>query len=232
MKKILIILTVILLTGCTKENKINIENDKDNNETQITEKENIEEPKEETYIDTNPIKPGIYMYYGTQTDRKLLTEYTTPWSLNVDLCSLEIYYTNEENIPGTNQKKLWNTYKNNYESIENYRIGYNISFDTQNNGTINKNILSPKDTNEIYNYMQIYLYDDINQQDGAWYSHITEEEYTNNNILTSIKLTGSTQTNEITSDITLTVFTYDEDDFDENNQYRGNSKSIITIKRS
>ena len=79
--------------------------------------------------------------------------------------------------------------------------------------------------------MQIYLYDDVNQKDGAWYSHITEEEYNDNSILTSIKLTGSTFTNEITSDIILTVFTYDEDDFDENNQYRGISKDKITIKR-
>jgi len=232
MKKILIILVIILLTGCNKENTTKIENNSNNTEEPIIENQEIETDKNKTYIDNNPIKPGIYMYYGSNTDRVLLKEYTTNWSLNIDLCSLEIYYTTDESIPGTNQKKLWNTYKNNYENIDNYRIGYKISFETQNNEKIEKYLLSPKDTNDIYDYMQIYLYDDINQQDGSWYSHITEEEYTNNSILTSIKLTGSTKTNEITSDITLMVFTYDEDDFDENNEYRGISKSIITIKRS
>lgn len=231
MKKIIIILlTTLLLIGCSNQhNKSNITNQ--NNKKQEIIENNKESEIKETYIDNNPITPGIYMYYNSYTDRKLLTEYTTTWNLNKDLCSLEIYYTNEPNIPGTNQKKLWNNYINNYENIDNYRIGYNIKFETKTE-TINKNILSPKDTDEIYKYMQIYLYDDIHQKDGAWYSHITEEEFTTDSILSSIKLTGSTLTNEITSNITLTVFTYDEDDFDENNQYRGKSKSTITIKRS
>ena len=37
---------------------------------------------------------------------------------------------------------------------------------------------------------------------------------------------------EASSDIILTAFTYDNDDFDENNNYRGNSKTTITIKRN
>lgn len=31
--------------------------------------------------------------------------------------------------------------------------------------------------------------------------------------------------------ITLTAFTYDEDDFDKENNYRGNSKYTINIKK-
>ena len=37
---------------------------------------------------------------------------------------------------------------------------------------------------------------------------------------------------EITSDISLTAFTYDDDDFDENGEYRGISKQTVIIKRS
>ena len=216
-----------MLVGCSSSKKTNQTKQNDNIKTTSEEKEEIKEK----YIDNNPIKLGIYMYYNSNTDRKRLNEYTTDWILNVDLCSLEIFYTNEDNIPGDKIKNLWTEYKNKYENIEKYKIGYNIDFDTKNNGHINKNILRPIDTEEIYSYMQIYLYDDINQKDEAWYSHITDEEYNENSILSSIKLTGSTLTNEITSDITLTVFTYDEDDFDENHQYRGNSKETITIKR-
>lgn len=216
-----------MLVGCSSSKKTNQTKENDSIKTTSEEKEDIKEK----YIDNNPIKLGIYMYYNSNTDRKRLNEYTTDWILNVDLCSLEIFYTNEDNIPGDKIKNLWTEYKNKYENIEKYKIGYNIDFDTKNNGHINKNILRPIDTEEIYSYMQIYLYDDINQKDEAWYSHITDEEYNENSILSSIKLTGSTLTNEITSDITLTVFTYDEDDFDENHQYRGNSKETITIKR-
>lgn len=230
-KKLLIILMLLFLTSCnqnTTKPTTNNSNQKNNN----TPEKNIAIEKEETYIDNNPITLGIYMYYNSYTNRELLTEYKTNWQPHTDICSLEIYYTNEPNIPGSNQKKLWNTYFNNYKNINNYRIGYLIEFETQNEETIEKYILSPNDTPDIYKYIQLYLYDDIHQQDDTWYSHITTNEYTNNNILTSIKLTGGDQINEITSNITLTAFTYDEDDFDENNKYRGISKSNITIKRS
>lgn len=226
-KKLLFLIIILLLVGCSKEKtQDNVIEDK------TTNTDNQEQTQlEETYIDNNPIKLGIYMYYNSNTNRKQLTEYTTSWNLNVDLCSLEIYFTDESEIPGTNQKILWNNYYNNYENIDSYRIGYYLEFETTDKGKIQQYILSPKDTNDIYGYMQIYLYDDIHQ-DGGWYSHITEEEYTDNNILTSIKLTGSTYTDNITSDITLTAFTYDEDDFDENNEYRGISKQTIIIKKA
>ena len=61
---------------------------------------------------------------------------------------------------------------------------------------------------------------------------IDKDEYNESTLITSIKLTGSTKTDKITSDITLTAFTYDSDDFDENNEYRGISKYTTTIKRS
>lgn len=221
MKKIIIILiTLLIVTGCNAK------------QTETTKKETEKTPEEikEDYIDNNPIKLGLYLYTNSYTTRKLLTEYSTDWIEGTDLCSLEIYYTTAESIPGTNQKKLWNTYYSYYQNIDNYRIGYHIEFNTKNN-QISKNILSPQDTEEIFDYIQLYLYDDINQEDGAWYSHVTNEQYNKNNILTSIKLTGSSKTNEITSNIILTAFTYDDDDFDENNNYRGNSKATITIKR-
>ena len=232
MKKAIILLLIILLTACSinKEKTIIEEKTNTKEKNTIVEENKIEEKEE--YIDNNPIKLGIYMYYNSYTDRKKIPEYKTNWELNVDLCSLEIFYTNEESIPGTKIKTLWNEYKSKYENIDDYKIGYNISFDTKNEGHIEKNILNPTDTWDIYRYLQVYLYDDIHQENNAWYSHVTDEEYNDSNILTSIKLTGSTIVEEITSDITLTAFTYDGDDFDDNNNYRGISKDTIIIKRS
>ena len=81
-------------------------------------------------------------------------------------------------------------------------------------------------------YIYNYLYDDIHQPDGAWYSHVEENQVTNETIYSSIKLYAAEKTNEISSPITLTVFTYDTaDDFDESGMYRGNSKYTITIKK-
>ena len=75
----------------------------------------------------------------------------------------------------------------------------------------------------------MYLYDDINN-DG-FYSHLTEENSSDNTIISSIKLTSGTYYEKIESDITLTVFTYDKDDINENNEYIGNSKYTIIIKK-
>lgn len=227
MKKILIITCMLLiLTSCTNEiQPRKIESNNDN----ITS--NIKEEIKDTYVDNNPITLGIYMYTNSSTPRYKTNEYKNNWKLNVDICSLEIFYTNEEQIPGTNFKNLWNNYYQNYTDIDSYKIGYLIEFNTANEGKIKKYIKSPQDTDSIFKYIQVYLYDDIHQ-DGGWYSHITENEYNNDSILTSIKLTGSTYIDEITSDISLTAFTYDDDDFDENGEYRGISKETVIIKRS
>ena len=227
MKKILSILLILLLfTSCSnnqkKESKV---------DDKVIDKEAKIQEVEENYVDNNPIKLGLYLYTNSQTNRKLLKEYTTDWNEGIDLCSLEVYYTTENEIPGTNQKEIWNNYYTNYQNIDNYKIGYKIEFTTNKNTTISKYILSPSDTNEIFDYIQIYLYDDINQTSG-WYDHVSQDEYYNSTILTSIKLTGSYNTELITSDIILTAFTYDDDDFDKNGNYRGNSKFSITIKRS
>ena len=225
MKKIVIVLFMIfLLVGCS------VDDVKEENTSNVVEEQ--EEVVDDEYVDNNPIKVGIYMYTNSYTNRKRLNKYTTSWELNVDLCSLEVFYTNESEILGSNFKTLWNEYKDNYENIDGYRIGYYINFETRNEGVIDKYILSPSDTGDIYNYLQIYLYDDIHQEDGAWYSHITEDEYNSDSILTSIKLTGSTDTDDIISDISLTVFTYDGDDFDEEGKYIGVSKDTIIIKRN
>ena len=227
MKKILIITCLLLtLTSCSyKTQPIN----KKDNKKNITS--NVKEEIKDTYIDNNPITLGIYMYTNSSTPRYKTNEYKNNWKLNVDICSLEIFYTNEDQIPGTNFKNLWNNYYQNYTDINSYKIGYLIEFNTANEGKIKKYIKSPQDTDSIYKYIQLYLYDDIHQ-DGGWYSHITENEYNNDSILTSIKLTGSTYIDEITSDISLTAFTYDDDDFDENGEYRGISKQTVIIKRS
>lgn len=225
MKKIIfIMLSLMLLVGCNKK-------EESQDEVIDDKKENVEPKEEEKYIDNNPIELSFYMYYGKNTNRKRLETYQTPFITGQDLCSLEIYYTKEEMLSINSQKNLWDQYLQNYSNIDNYKIGYKISFTNINNENISKYILSPKDTEDVFNYIQLYLYDDIHVQDGAWYSHVTEDEYNTNTILTSIKLTGGDKASEVTSDITLEVFTYDDDDFDELGNYRGKSKATIIISR-
>lgn len=183
------------------------------------------------YVDNNPIIVGLYKYYGRGKDRELITEYTNNWTYHQDISSFEVLYTNEETTNSNLLQDNFNEYFNTHEDTSNYRIGFIISFMTTNN-EINKTIISPKDTEEFFDYLEIYLYDDYHIQKGVWYSHTTEEEFNEETLLTSIKLTAGKNINEITSDIKLTVFTYDYDDFDEFNNYRGNSKYTIVVKKS
>lgn len=218
-KKIIILLiSVVLLTSCSKE----IENAHQKEVIQ----EKVENDYVDPYIDNNPITLGLYQNKsGTKT---LINSLDSPLIIYQDIASFEVYYTNELTITG-NQKTLWNNYYNQYQNINNYKIGYYISFDTQS-GKIEKTILNPSDVESFFDYIQIYLYDDINQN-SSWYSHITTNEISEKTILTSIKLTASTKIKEVTSDIDLKVFTYDYDDFDSNNNYRGKSSYNLTIKQ-
>ena len=214
-KKILIFLICFILLGCTQENNLTkkIINKKE---------ENYVEP----YIDTNPIQVGLYV---NQNNKRYLTnEYKSSFPKYQDIVSLEVYYTNDNAIEG-NQKNIWDHYYGTYQNIENYKIGYHINFKT-NEIEVNKTILSPKDIESFFDYIQIYLYDDIHQE-GTWYDHIKEEEVTEETLYTSIKLTGSTKINEIISPITITAFTYQSNDLDEEGNYKGKSYYITKIIR-
>lgn len=217
MKKIFITLIIILLiTGCNKkENNLDTNINNENKE----EKQEIDTP---VYKDDNPIKLGLYV------DENLISNYTTDKINGKDIGVFNVYYTKKDKLENNNVKYNWNKYYNEYENIDKYKIGYIISF-TVDNKTYKEQILDPNSTFIFSPYIYIYLYDDINQPDGSWYSHILPEEVTDNTIYSSIKLFKADNISNITSPITLSVFTYDEDDFDSNNNYVGSSIYTITI---
>lgn len=225
---ILIILLLLLSFGYYKHQKGNVL--EKNLPVEENKKEPDLKPNEEVYKDNNPIKLSLYKYYGHNKNRVKITEYTAPWLYHTDISSFEVFYTTESEINGDYLQNTFKEYFNKYENIDNYKIGYHINFLTTEK-EINKTILSPKDTEEFFDYLEIYLYDDYHREIGHWYSHTTESEMNENTFLTSIKLTAGKKVYEITSDIAVTVFTYDNDDFDDELNYRGNSKYKIIVKK-
>ena len=209
--KLILVIILLILTGCMKEEK------------QITNKEETKQEVAETekYVDDNPITIGIY-----ENDINLIKEYKmSKQSRNEAIFSF--YYTNEENLGSRKQKENWNKFFSQYTDINKYKIGFNFSIyvgDTK----IEKTILKPE-TYAFNPYFYIYIYDDINQPDYTFYSHLEENDINDNTIFSSIKIFLIEPSN-ITTPIDFTVFTYDDlDDFDENNNYRGNSKYTIKI---
>lgn len=211
MKKILIIIILLFtLTSCTK---------KPNDPINLDDTLNI---NISTYKDDNPIKVGLYV------DEYLSKEYTTTKTNMQDIAVFNIYYTNKEKLENNYIKYNFNKYYNEYENIDKYKIGFIISFSV-NDKTYREQILTPDCEYLFAPYIYIYLYDDIHQTPNTWYSHLLKEEVNDDTIYSSIKLFKADRANEITSPITLSVFTYDKDDFDNNHNYIGSSIYTTTI---
>ncbi len=212
MKKILIIISLLLLTACSNQSSSpkNIDLDK-----QLDISIN-------TYQDNNPITIGLY------EDEHLIKDYHVKLTNMKDITVFNIYYTNQDPLENNYIKYNWNKYYKNYENIDKYKIGFIISFEAE--GKLYKEQILTPDCEYIFApYLYVYLYDDINQPNGSWYSHLLPEEVTDKTIFSSIKLFMANKATDISSPITLTVFTYDEDDFDSSNNYIGKSKYTTTI---
>lgn len=172
------------------------------------------------YVDDNPIIVGLY------ADGNLVDNYTTAKENDKDIV-FSVCYTNDAKLNSQYIKYDWDKYYNQYSNIDNYKIGFHFSF-YSGDQEITGNILGP----DIYHfepYFYIYLYDDIHQADGAWYSHLETSDVNDSTIFSSIKI-YLVDTSGITSPIQLTVFTYgSQDDFDADGNYRGKSKYTINI---
>ena len=211
MKKMLFIFIIVLLiSGCDKSEV-----------SQINLQEQLE-INVNSYKDDNPIKVGLY------ENEYLVEEYHTKLTNMKDIAVFNIYYTNEKILENNYIKYNWNKYYNTYDNIDKYKIGFIISFEADGKH-YNEQITTPDCEFLFEPYIYIYLYDDIHQEDGTWYSHLLPSEFNDNTIFSSIKLFMATNATGITSPITLSVFTYDEDDFNQDNKYIGNSIYTIEI---
>ena len=218
-KKIILLIVVIFVSGCGNKEVSNIKVEED-----ITSSNEVEE-----YIDDNNIKLGLFLYDGTYNNKHVIEDtYYTDFISGVDIGSFEVFLTDDKIINGSKFKDTWNKYYNTYENIEDYKVGFNIKFILKDGTSFNSNFLEP-DIYKFSEYFYVYLYDDINQEDNSYYSHL--ETMNDNSILTSIKIYAVEGIDKV-ENIILSAFTYDsEDDFDDNN-YRGNSIYVIRIKRN
>lgn len=217
MKKIFLLIIILFTVGChqmTEEEK-RIEEAINHPPT------NTPEPTPTPYVDTNPIKIGIYKDY------KLVHDYNKKFKSGSDIAIFNILFTNEEKVTKNgNFKNTWKKYYDQYEDIKDYKIGFELSVDI--NGETQTNLLlNPKNQHKIYPYLYAYTYDDIHN--SGYYSHVTMDTLKDDTVFSSIKLYLHNKTNEITSPITLTAFTYKDDNDFLDGHYRGNSKYTITI---
>lgn len=215
MKKILFILIFLLLTGCSNENKEEIK--------RIDEL--INDPKEEEvipqYVDTNPIKVGLYK------NGKLVKEYNTKFQDRKDIAVFDIVYSNLDDLGSTNLKNNWYKYYNEYTDIKEYKTGFYLSFETSEK-KYESLIKDPSKQHDLHPYLYYYLYDGVHAT--GRYSHLEMKDLKEDTIYASIKLYMHLESKDIISPVTLTVFTYKDDNDFIDGHYRGNSYYTVTIE--
>ena len=219
MKKIIVFILFlsIFLVGCNKKEK----------KEPIQIKGEIETEEINTYKDLNNTPICFYELKNNQLTK--LTSINKTLSNLEDIGLFQVYPSCEENITLTKSfaesfKEEWDKY--NKGSL---KMGYNLTFNTKEESTISFNILNPNNTMEQWEYIMTYLYDDYVNRTKGYYSHLEANEYNENSLLTAIKLQSNYKYTDILEKIELNVFTYDTEDDFQDNTYRGNSISTLTI---
>lgn len=214
------------VTGCAgdsesdeKKTTENITTENVIKEEPTTEEPTTQEPTTEPYLG-----PDVLNFYESDWAagcRKLITEYTGPWTVGKDILSIDVFAADEPKISADTFSVVWKEYWERYEEAYDYKIGYMLEFDTQSEGTIKRTILEPDDIYGFLDYIEVYIYDDVNVPPNTWYSHLLQEQITEKTYVTSIKLTCGKRIDEV-SNISLTAFVYKgEEDFDEQGNYVG-----------
>ena len=225
-----IIISIIYTTILINKNK-NVDKNIDENieieNTEIEIEETIEEPK---YKDENQVPISLYIEQGDQLVK--ISEYSCDWSPENVLNLFYAIPSTEESISSYNFDSMWKEKIAAYPNGDKCRIGYQVSFKYEDGNTYTYNLKCPDDTYFTFPKVMTYLYDDVNLVPGKAYYHITQDVMYDYTIASSIKLVGDVDSDKIEGPITLTAFCFDsEDDFDEEGNYRGNSKYTITITR-
>ena len=108
LKKIIIFLIIITITGCKTKSIEEKEKIVEDNDT-----EKIVEPVVEKTIPTN-----LGLYTLNNGIRTIVTEYESNFPQYQDLVSFETYFTKDNTLPNNNQKNLWNQYYETYKDIK------------------------------------------------------------------------------------------------------------------
>ncbi len=240
MKKIFLVslLAIVMcfgLVGCNKsekekEDKNELNEKKDKNETnekeEQTETISIDEPSVIEYEDFNNTPIAIYR------NNKKVTEYQGRIEGGKDVAMFKVFPSTDDNLSfsgsfGEFFKKKWDE----YNTTGTLKIGYNLTYDIEDGRHFSHTIKHVEDNYMYEGYIFIFLYDDYDLAiNKKIYKHVDIDEEKDSTLFSSIKLYGGGAASEIITKVYLTVFTYDtDDDFDENGEYRGNSKYTITI---
>ena len=219
---IILLIPILFICGCDKKET--------NKETKKKKEKQEVIVKEPEYVDENKTPIAIYKLQGNKLIK--LTEDEEILSPLEDIGIFQIYPSNEDTITiNSFGNDFYNEFSK-YNTNNNLKIGFNLTFTLNTNETISFNILGPNNTFEKWEHFMTYLYDDYANSGKSFYSHIEEKDYNESTLFTAIKIQSGAYIADTKDKVELTVFTYDSDDDFLDGKYRGNSKYTYTIKKA
>ena len=237
MKKYLsLLLLALLLWGCAQESAAPAVTAEPT--TVTTAPMETTAATEPTVVTTQPPLPqifpdqiGIYVPAedGTRS-REKIAGMVVDRKAKTDIDCFEVFASQLDRIEGNSFASMWQEAWQSHEATENAKIGFHIRFALADGTMVSKVILKPGDAKAFYDYLEVYLYDDVNQTPGVRYTHLEDDEIGENTVISSIKLTSGAKIDQV-GDINLTAFIYNgEACFDQDGNYIGDVFATIYIK--
>lgn len=223
---------------------------------QLNPTEAAEEPVQEAETEPaavdlpNEKEVQLYVSAGNNTMDVVASSYDSTWTVEADIATFETINSDEDSIQYDDYYMLHENYWNAVETDTEYKIGYELSFDVNGEHKV-VTILEPSDitgsadlymgdysydengaliTDGITGYLGVWVYHDIGQE--GIYVHLTQEDMTDDVLLTSIKLRPTPQSDQI-SNLKLKAFSYSSDtEFNSAGQYIGTHGYEIAVNNS
>ena len=135
-----------------------------------------------------------------------ITSFSSEWASGKEIGSFgvipDIQVSGKRNY-GT----LWKAAYESFSGLQKCKLGYTLKFETYTGVSFTIDLLSPTDASGSFEpFLKIFLYDDYTHA-GYWYTHLDENNFTSDSLITSVQLIGGENADEITS-ITLSAYLY------------------------
>lgn len=176
----------------------------------VTEPETAEQIETEETVWLSRI--GFYDDLEENGNYTRLSQWNEPWVKGKDIGVFDIIPSEKATLQGRSYKKLWKQEaEKNFASklpVPFFELYYLLDDGTEKTVKIADYSDAQGVTDE--GYLEVYLYDDIHQEDGAWYYHLTQSTTSEQTVISSFKLTAGADIHKVL-EVKLTVYTDDGD---------------------
>ena len=129
-----------------------------------------------------------------------LDKWESSWIAGRDIAVFDVIPSIEDVIYGGDYRTMWLEESDKVSSGAPVSAQLLLEYATSDGEVYSVKLGDWRDAEEAaeLEYIEVYLYDDIHQDDGAWYSHLTEATTNDETVISSIKLTAGSRINEVT----------------------------------